>query len=92
MNRQIPLLVLVIALTATTTYFVSRPKPDTNPYYLREINNSIKREDSIKTELNKSLQEINRIKSTLNEKDSIIQYADARELDTLFSDFFNRLK
>ena len=58
MNKQIPLLILVIVLTAVTTYFVSRPKPDTNPYYLTKIKESLIREDSIKAELNKTLAQI----------------------------------
>jgi peptidoglycan hydrolase CwlO-like protein len=90
MKKNIIILGLIIILTAATTYFVSRPKPDVNPYYLREIENSREREDSIKSELNKTLNEINQIKSILNEKDSTIDNANSVELDSLFANFFNR--
>ena len=89
MTKQIPLLILVIILTAICTYFVTK-KQDNNPYYLTKIKESLIREDSIKAELQNTLNEINQIKSILNEKDSTIDNADSAELDSLFANFFNR--
>lgn len=63
--------IILIVLVMFVIYLLIKPKPVENPYYLREMKESIKRQDSLVNEINNLQYFKNEIKDTLNTIDSV---------------------
>jgi hypothetical protein len=60
-----------IVLVGVVVYLLMKPKPVENPYYLREMKKSIKRQDSLVNLINELQTVKYELKDTINSIDSI---------------------
>jgi hypothetical protein len=86
--------ILIIALVAVVLLllfdrFYSDSAPIIPEYYKEEFKQSQKRINELEENSQKNRLLINTLKDEINIFDSIIYNADAKQLDSLFTDFFN---
>ena len=63
--------IINIVLVMVVVYLLAKPKPVSNPYYLREVKASIKRQDSLVKLINELQTPRHEIKDSLQTTDSI---------------------
>ena len=85
-------IIILILGVIVLVLFLKPKQDDSSDYYKARYESSQRVIDSLSNELKTVKQDRIRIKTQINEKDSIIVNADARQLDSLFTGFFNRLK
>ncbi len=77
--------IINIVLVMLVLYLVNRPKPIENPYYLREVKASIKRQDSL-------VNLINDLQTKRNERKDSVKVIDSIYIDISKDELRNRIR